>query len=588
MKDCHAVDPPAECRPFRGSFLDFEPMANHPQLADAEILDDAYEALAVLQHDYFDTDYGTWSSAIDWTGAVIETIVSGMLSTLSTSLGSDNVSSNAMSDWKAKENLISSYFSQVVGSFFGQDILSIRGEAYDDILWVVLGWLEAIRFVKRHGDLHYPNKEKEGGASTSGLGQALQSMAWHGQNWVGGFAHRSRVFWSLGISGWDTRLCHGGMIWNRRLQPYKNAITNELWISASISMYNHFPGDNFSSPWINEVAFPKKDPLHLAAAVEGYKWLMNVNMMNKQGLFVDGYHIDSSKAGNTECDLRDEMVYTYNQGVLLTGQRGLWEATGMASYLEDGHALVQSVIAATGWSLVDNAPLDSSPPPPGRLPVWRGIGRGGILEEQCDASGTCSQDAQTFKSIFFHHLTAFCAPLEPLPLEMQEKHDSLVLERVRSSHASACQSYIGWVRYNALAALGTRNQNGQFGMWWGASVFKVTVSKEEDGIDHHAENCTDYRNDGTPLDMTWGSADRWMPGTGSWKMTSEALLVQPEVGQQVMTKPRKDQYAAREPSQDKRVSAADPNDRGRGRTVETQVGGLAILRTFWELSQAYR
>jgi len=153
-------------------------------------------------------------------------------------------------------------------------------------------------------------------------------------------------------------------------------------VAASISMYEHFPGDNFTAPWLNSAAFPGNDPAHLEAAMRGYKWLIDVNMTNSLGLFVDGYHIDSTKPGNTKCDLRDEMVYTYNQGVLLTGQRGLWSVSGSASYLEDGHRLIQSVIRATGWNLKENKPVDDLKHlGPGQLPLWHGLGRGGILEE---------------------------------------------------------------------------------------------------------------------------------------------------------------------------------------------------------------
>ncbi len=38
----------------------------------------------------------------------------------------------------------------------------------------------------------------------------------------------------------------------------------------------------------------------------------------------------------------------------------------------------------------------------------------------------------------------------------------------------------------------------------------------------------------------------------------------------------------------KRSAAAkgtDPNNRGRGRTVETQGGGLAVLRALWEVGR---
>lgn len=114
------------CRTFSGGFINFVPHASTSVGADSGTLGDVFEALAVLQKDYFDADYGAWPSAIDWTGAVVETIISGTLTTLSKSL--NMLGSNAAESWKAKENLISFYFAQVVNSFFGQDVLSIRGE----------------------------------------------------------------------------------------------------------------------------------------------------------------------------------------------------------------------------------------------------------------------------------------------------------------------------------------------------------------------------------------------------------------------------------------------------------------------------
>lgn len=286
--------------------------------------------------------------------------------------------------------------------FYWLQVLIVCIQAFDDMLWVVLGWIEAMSFARLHGSLHFPWANSNFNASfPTDVHEALASLPWRGQFWIPSFQSRAKSFWLLGTQGWDTALCHGGMVWNPRLEPYKNAITNELYISASISMYQY----------LGNGTAVDKDPLYLQAAIEGYKWLMGSNMTNSEGLFVDGFHIDRKKPGNVECDVRDEMVYTYNQGVLLTGQRGLWDVTGSPSYLADGHNLIQAVIKATGWSLKTNQPIDlvemSS-----KLPKWRGLGRGGILEEQCDASGTCSQDGQTFKGIYFHHLNAFCRSLQ--------------------------------------------------------------------------------------------------------------------------------------------------------------------------------
>lgn len=449
-------------------------------------------------------------------------------------------------------------------------------QAYDDMQWVVLGWIEAINFVQTHSELHYPVGDQSG----TGLQHALDTLPWHGNNWVNAFAHRARVFWNLASVGYDEQLCHGGMLWNKDQPPYKNAITNELWVASSISMYQYFPGDNFTSPWLaqddTDDEFPSKDPIYLAAADEGYTWLKNVGLMNEQGLFADGFHINSSIPGNVECDVRDEMVYTYNQGVILTGHRGLYVTSGSVSYLEAGHKLIQAVINATGWSLQNNAPIktpktNSSDP----LPPWQGLGRGGIMEEECDASGTCSQDGQTFKGIYFHHLTAFCAPLEIIPAKSGVTVDERAFDRAKTAHATACSAYLGWVAHNAKAALTTR-VDGKFGMWWGANVFNnVFVEEDNDGIDHSAKNSTDYRNKGTPDDDIWGGAEgRWEPGMGG---SDDEMLLQTR---RANSKRRGSGMAS-----GVRRGSEDPNDRGEGRTVETQVGGLAVLRAHWELSQ---
>ncbi|PHH85080.1 hypothetical protein CDD83_921 [Cordyceps sp. RAO-2017] len=219
------------------------------------------------------------------------------------------------------------------------------------------------------------------------------------------------------------------------------------------------------------------------------------------------------------------------------------------------------------------------------------MGRGGILEEQCDASGTCSQDAQTFKAIFFHHLTAFCEPVEPLaqpehngsrrhhPLRALHRaaHDGLVQDDhalVRAAHLKSCSGYLPWVRHNARAALDSRDEAGRFGMWWGASLFGDAVPTEaNDGINHRAVNATDYRNHGTPQDAVWGPESRWVPGDGGTLASPPGRVADPDE----KPLPLWGRAAA-----DRR---RDPNDRGRGRTVETQAGGVALLRAYWELSR---
>ncbi|KAJ9152090.1 Glycoside hydrolase, family 76 [Pleurostoma richardsiae] len=585
------------------SFLPFQTNDKHaarPRSAipDFEILDQALDALRVMQDDYFAPWLGTWPTSIDWTGAVIATHVAAALSSLSEGLELLRLGGGA-EDYVAKENLISLYFSQILSYYFGQDAFAIRNEAYDDILWVVLGWLETIEFIDLHTKLHYPVHSSDYYRPGQGISEVLHNQTWHGNIWIPAFSHRARIFWDLADKGWDTVLCGGGMTWNPRLEPYKNAITNELFIAASASMYLYFPGDsnaapfgappsNQSDPGAQAGTGPTSphNPLHLGAAVAGYTWLATSGMMNSAGLYVDGFHISgwsNISNPNTKCDVRNNMVYTYNQGVILTGQIDLWKVTGDATYLRDGHRLIQAVIRATGYDLWRDRPLDTvSDLDAGRLPRWRGLGRAGVLEEQCDVTGDCSQNGQTFKGIFFHHFTTFCAPVDPLPAAAASAAADA------EAHHEACAAYVGWIRHNAAAALATRDSNGKFGMWWTAGLLRNVSYALTDRPDGSSPGAVDYRNHGVPQNGLW------VPGAA----VPKGPVRVPEapygdvVEQKPVSGPTKHAPMGRrlggERTQWTSGNGRDPNSRGRGRTVETQGSGLALLRALWEMTNRYQ
>ena len=405
------------------------------------------DAVSVMQSQYFTGS--TWPSAIDWTRAVIDTQLSAADSAI--------VWSN-----ESPTSLIDKYFAQVKAFYNGEDYVAVEGEAYDDMQWVVLEWLEAIKFVNLYSSLN-PK------AAAAAMDQ--QSVA--------NSAHRANQFWDLASQGWNTTLCGGGMLWNPRLTPYKNAITNELYVSSSVGMYLYFPGDPTTNPQVKP-----HDPKFLSAAIDAYNWLKSSNMTNAKGLYVDGFHISGwtspTNIGSGKCDQRDESVYTYNQGVLLSGLRGLWEATDTISYLDDGHALIKNVVAATGWPTTSGG-------------AWAGIGANGILQDTCDATQSCSQDSQTFKGIFFHHLAIFCEPLA-----MAQKEGSLV--NTSAQNAPDCGPYTDWIRHNAEAAYSTRNSTGDFGMYWGA--YTPSTSQAEQPAD-----AADVRNKGAPEDKVWRRPD---------------------------------------------------------------------------------
>ncbi|KAJ5834728.1 Six-hairpin glycosidase [Penicillium robsamsonii] len=517
-----SIDDPSSGTVFGGTGSAPEGSTHDPIL---NTLHDLIAALQVMQDRYFVLWQGTWPTSIDWTAAVLGTHVSAALSSL-TSGPLDIPDTNELQglSFFRLENTVNRFFSHTSAFYFGENSFSLRNQAYDDMLWVVLGWLENIKFQNLHSDLHYVSSKNSSGE------------LWYGTQFQSSAAHRARIFYELASAGWDKTLCGGGMIWSPYLSPYKNAITNELYISASIEMYLYFPGDPIDAPFLvdSQGTQPaRKDshnPIHLKAAIDGYEWLKNSNMTGIGGLYADGFHISgwksASNPGSGQCDELNSMLYTYNQGVVLSGLRGLWLATNSQLYLHDGHELVQKVLQATGW------PHTSSQ-------QWKGLGRGGVLEDACDSRGVCSQDGQTFKGIFFHHLSGFCRPIQP-----QEKQflEGAIRRRtadddwaeVYEQHMKRCRAYGSWIEHNAQAALMTRDSDGKFGTWWGHSYHQLDANEIVDSSTI-PDGAVDYRN---------ADYDHKSSTTG--------------------------------------FMPKDYNDRGRGRTVETQSGGIAVLRALYQ------
>ncbi|KAI4220469.1 MAG: hypothetical protein L6R36_007598 [Xanthoria steineri] len=531
------------------------------------------EALDVMQSHFYTICQGQWPDAIDWTAAVLGAQVSATLAAMTEAWQScaESHHRHAMSD-PERENIINRYFTQITSFYFGENAFSLRTQAYDDMLWVVLGWLEGIQFINLHSDLHHASPvDPDPNLKTS----QSNSSVWYAHQFIPQFAHRARLFYDLASRGWDSSLCGGGMVWNPHLAPYKNAITNQLYISASVNMYLYFPGDTNPSPFSfknhvrPETGLPPAkahDPQHLENAVEAYQWLKTSGMTNWKGLYTDGFHIrgwrggENGSTGTGKCDLREERVYTYNQGVILSGLRGLWEATGSKTYLEEGHELVHNVVAATGWNT--------------RGTQWRwqwsGLGRNGVMEEACDSTGTCSQNGHTFKGIFFHHFTIFCTPLPRTGRSEGDFKSFSADNDLFTWHQLNCEKYGRWLRHNARAAYMTRDEQGVFGTWWGIQgrnrhPYKTDMTQESN-FDLPPDDSTDYRNEGVPVDQIWRR-----PEDRIWQLRKN------EDG--VTT-------ASEKHPGGNDISAGmswDPNDRGRGRTVETQSGGLAILRALWRV-----
>ncbi|KAF2089547.1 glycoside hydrolase family 76 protein [Saccharata proteae CBS 121410] len=543
------------------------------------------ETLATMQQQYFNGC--TWQSSTQWTGATIQTHMTSAMISLSSYMdyqvppeGVSGLSGDAY----VHESLIRSYFDQIVEYYYSQQTMEFTTENYDDMSWLALGWLEAIKFIGLHSALHYGDQ----------YNNASSASVFYGNKYVPAFAHRARLFSDLVNHGYDDFevLCSGGIVWGPYVAPYKNSITNELYVALNMGMYQYFPGDydpgtsyivnssnacvdqtygavtnpqvpqalNASSPPLMPIAAHNKT--YLDRAMAGYNWLTTINMTDAQGLFTDGYHLSdwnsvTNTSASNKCDERNEMVYTYNQGVLLSGIRGLWETTGDSTYLSYGYSLIDSVINATGFHASNSS-------------AFMGLGRGGVLEDLCDANGDCSQDAQNFKGPFFHHLKLFCAPLPAEPATRNITFGDA--DEQSRAHASLCSDYTSWIAHNAGAAYATRNATDDYGMWWGPPAGTTNVSsttqsnvQSNDPRLYYGAGAIDYRDDRQLLFA--------LPEFGADPQKEKGLF-------KGMEKVNGSEYRTAGTAS----GTADVNDRGRGRTVETQSGALAVFDALYSVA----
>ncbi|MDF5731836.1 MAG: glycoside hydrolase family 76 protein [Rhizonema sp. PD38] len=153
--------------------------------------------------------------------------------------------------------------------------------------------------------------------------------------------------------GWDST-CGGGIWWNKE-RKYKNAITNELFLSIAAQLHLRTPDDSASKSYLDW-------------AQKEWNWFKNSGMINAQNLINDGLTQD--------CQNNGDVTWTYNQGVILGGLVDLYKSTNDSSKLTQAQAIADAAIG----TLAPN----------------------GILREPCEPN--CGGDGPQFKGIFIRNL----------------------------------------------------------------------------------------------------------------------------------------------------------------------------------------
>ncbi len=175
----------------------------------------------------------------------------------------------------------------------------------------------------------------------------------------------ARVLFANLVTGWDDR-CGGGLWWNTQ-RGYKNAITNELFLTLAARLHQRCEGGHDE---------------YLGWALREWDWFCARGLIGTSGLVNDGL-----TAG---CENNGGVTWTYNQGVILGGLAALAEITGEEGYLRQGEAIAEAALSLL------TSPPSASPP--------------GILVEP-DEQATAARDADRpqFKGIFIRNLKDFYA-----------------------------------------------------------------------------------------------------------------------------------------------------------------------------------
>lgn len=154
--------------------------------------------------------------------------------------------------------------------------------------------------------------------------------------------------------GWDST-CGGGVWWHKRRQ-YKNAITNELFLSVAAKLHLRSPHDLGTDSY-------------LSWAQRTWQWFQNTGMINVNNLVNDGLDDTCKNNGKT--------AWTYNQGVILGGLVDLYQSTQDPALLAQAEAIADAAL--------------------------KNLAPDGILKEACEPD--CGNDGPQFKGIFIRNLS---------------------------------------------------------------------------------------------------------------------------------------------------------------------------------------
>lgn len=197
-----------------------------------------------------------------------------------------------------------------------------------------------------------------------------------------------------------------------------NAIANALYMTTAAKLANRKPNSPSSQYYLNE-------------AKRAYNWIKNSGLIGTNNLLNDGLDL-------TTCKSNGNVVFTYNQGVILSGLVEMTWATGDNSY-----NTLANTIALSAISIL--APK-------------------GILVENLCEPNACSGDEQQFKGIFARNI-------------------QFMVNRATVMPASTKTTLVNFLKVNADSIWTVDQKNGAVGLAWGGPYQTATIQTQSSGLD---------------------------------------------------------------------------------------------------------
>jgi predicted alpha-1,6-mannanase (GH76 family) len=165
--------------------------------------------------------------------------------------------------------------------------------------------------------------------------------------------------------------------------------------------------------------------------MKAYNWFIGSGLINSENLINNGLDLSTCQNDGT-------VVFTYNQGIILSGLAELTWATGDISYTD-----LANTLALAGIANFTDA--------------------NGILHEPCEATG-CDGDEEQFKGIFGRNI-------------------QFLYNRATDLPAATAATYQNLLQVNANAIWTDDQVDNQLGLVWSGASGTATLQTQSSALD---------------------------------------------------------------------------------------------------------